>query len=236
MTPPPGLRLGNLLYVWLQAHRRTRAGAPTLALEARAMEPWLTAFPELAALTIPQGSVRFRDRREWDAAWLYQRFGADFTADDVDGVRAGDDRAARRARPHGDARRQRPARRLLHRVRRASTRSTRSGYLEAALERARHRPSVHSWSRTTPIGAARTSTPLIRSRSRRGRVRRTGPARELPRRRRRRAHHRDELDVHLLGGLRRRSGPSRRPRWSCRGSMRAWPTAPTRTSSIPAGR
>lgn len=83
MTPPTGLRLGNLLYVWLQAHRRTRAGAPTLALEARAMEPWLTAFPEFSALTIPQGSVRFRDRREWDAAWLYQRFGADFTADDV---------------------------------------------------------------------------------------------------------------------------------------------------------
>lgn len=82
-TPPTGLRLGNLLYVWLQAHRRTRVGEPTLALEARAMGPWLTAFPELAALTIPHGSVRFPDRREWDAAWLYQRFGVDFAANDV---------------------------------------------------------------------------------------------------------------------------------------------------------
>lgn len=83
MTPSSGLRLGNLFYVWLQAHRRTRAGSPTLALEARAMERWLTAFPELAALTIPRSSVRFRDRREWDAAWLYQRFGADFAHEDI---------------------------------------------------------------------------------------------------------------------------------------------------------
>lgn len=82
-TPQTGLRLGNLLYVWLQAHRRTRTGAPTLALESRAMEPWLAAFPELAALTIPQDSVRFRDRRAWDETWLYQRFGTDFSAEDV---------------------------------------------------------------------------------------------------------------------------------------------------------
>jgi hypothetical protein len=83
MTPRTGLRLGNLLYVWLQAHRRTRAGAPTVALEAPAMEPWLTAFPALTALTIPRDSLRFHDRREWDADWLYQRFGSDFAADDV---------------------------------------------------------------------------------------------------------------------------------------------------------
>ncbi|MCD2441012.1 alpha-1,2-fucosyltransferase [Agromyces sp. SYSU K20354] len=82
-TPSTGLRLGNLLYVWLQAHRRTRAGAPTLAREARAMAPWLTAFPELSALTIAPGGVRFSDRRTWDDAWLYQRFGVDFTADDL---------------------------------------------------------------------------------------------------------------------------------------------------------
>lgn len=83
MTPQTGLRLGNLLYVWLQAHLRTRTGAPTLALESRAMEPWLAAFPELAALTIPRESVRFPDRRAWDESWLYQRFGTDFSADDV---------------------------------------------------------------------------------------------------------------------------------------------------------
>lgn len=82
-TPPAGLRLGNLLYVWLQAHRRTRAGTPTLALEVPAMKPWLAAFPELETMTIARPAVRFGDRREWDPTWLYQRFGADFTADDI---------------------------------------------------------------------------------------------------------------------------------------------------------
>jgi hypothetical protein len=82
-TPPTGLRLGNLLYVWLQADRRTRAGMPTLALEVRAMKPWLTAFPELSALTVRQDSVQFPDRRAWDETWLYQRFGIDFNATDV---------------------------------------------------------------------------------------------------------------------------------------------------------
>jgi hypothetical protein len=82
-TPSTGLRLGNLLYVWLEAHRHTRGGKQALALEARAMAPWLTAFPELSALTIAPGNVRFSDRRAWDDAWLYQRFGTDFTADDL---------------------------------------------------------------------------------------------------------------------------------------------------------
>ncbi len=82
-TPPAGLRLGNLLYVWLQAHRRTRAGTPALALEVHSMKPWLAAFPELEAITIARPAVRFGDRREWDRTWLYQRFGVDFTSDDL---------------------------------------------------------------------------------------------------------------------------------------------------------
>lgn len=82
-TPATGLRLGNLLYVWLQAHRGTRAGVPTLARETRAMAPWLTAFPELTVLTIPRDAMHFNDRREWDEEWLYQRFGTDFTAEDI---------------------------------------------------------------------------------------------------------------------------------------------------------
>lgn len=84
MTPQAGLRLGNFLYVWLHAHRAGMSGTPTLALASRAMAPWLTAFPALGELTIRRESVRFRDRREWDDVWLYQRFGVDFTADDVD--------------------------------------------------------------------------------------------------------------------------------------------------------
>lgn len=83
MTPRAGLRLGNFLYLWMQAHRRTASGRPTVALAARAMTPWLAAFPELNRLTIEREAVRFSDRRAWDAAWLYQRFGVDFTADDV---------------------------------------------------------------------------------------------------------------------------------------------------------
>jgi hypothetical protein len=69
--------------VWLQAHRRNQTGAPTRVLEVRAMGPWLTAFPELTALTIPREAMHFHDRREWDEEWLYQRFGTDFSADDV---------------------------------------------------------------------------------------------------------------------------------------------------------
>ena len=83
MTPRVGLRLGNFLYLWLRAHRAGLSGKPTLALAARAMTPWLTAFPEFSRLTIERDAVRFSDRREWDAAWLYQRFGIDFTADDI---------------------------------------------------------------------------------------------------------------------------------------------------------
>ncbi len=83
MTPRVGLRLGNLLYVWLRAHRAGLSGTPTLALATPAMESWLTEFPALGELTIRRDSLRFRDRREWDDVWLYQRFGVDFTADDV---------------------------------------------------------------------------------------------------------------------------------------------------------
>lgn len=83
-TPAAGLRFGNFLYLWLQAHLRTAAGAPTLVREARGMEPWRSAFPMLSDLTIGSGAVRFRDRREWDAAWLYQRFGVDFTGAELE--------------------------------------------------------------------------------------------------------------------------------------------------------
>ena len=84
MTPPVGLRFGNFLYLWLRAHRASLSGTPTLALASPSMEPWITAFPALGELTIRRDSLQFRDRREWDDVWLYQRFGVDFTADDLD--------------------------------------------------------------------------------------------------------------------------------------------------------
>ncbi|WP_404430584.1 alpha-1,2-fucosyltransferase [Microbacterium lacus] len=83
MTPRVGLRLGNLLYVWLRAHSRTAAGSPTLALSAPAMTPWLVDFPALKALTVDKGGLRFSDRREWDGEYLYQRFGLDFQRNEL---------------------------------------------------------------------------------------------------------------------------------------------------------
>lgn len=78
-TPVAGLRFGNWLYLWLDAHRRSVAGTPTVVREAPGMEPWLERFPELRALTVRQEEVRFHDRREWgDHSWN-QRFGEQFS-------------------------------------------------------------------------------------------------------------------------------------------------------------
>ncbi len=82
MTPPESLRLGNWMYLWLNAHKRTRAGMSTLVLEAPGMSPWLDAFPELSRLTISKDELRFHDRRESFGAYR-QRFGVDFTREDL---------------------------------------------------------------------------------------------------------------------------------------------------------
>ena len=79
MTPPAGLRFGNWLYLWLNAHERSRNGAPTLVLYVPAMEPWLEAFPALRSLTIARDRMRFHDRREWDEQSWHQKFGDDFS-------------------------------------------------------------------------------------------------------------------------------------------------------------
>lgn len=84
MTPPAGLRFGNWLYLWLDAHARTAAGEPTVIREAPGMAPWLEAFPALRDLTVVSADIRFHDRREWDPAtsW-HQRFGSDFSRAEV---------------------------------------------------------------------------------------------------------------------------------------------------------
>lgn len=84
MTPRVGLRLGNFLYLWMRAHHRTAAGSPTAALVAPGMQPWLDLLPELRGLSIDRSDMRFSDRREWDDRYLYQRFGVDFDAEQVD--------------------------------------------------------------------------------------------------------------------------------------------------------
>jgi hypothetical protein len=83
MCPQAGLRLGNFLYLWLRADLRSVDGHPTVVRESAAMAPWLATIPELRSLTCSTDEIRFSDRREWDGAYLYQRFGSDFTRDDI---------------------------------------------------------------------------------------------------------------------------------------------------------
>lgn len=78
MTPPAGMRFGNWLYLWLDAHQRTAAGLPTVVLAQAGMEPWLEEFPALGSLTITNSAMRFSDRRDRDPR-KPNRFGQDFT-------------------------------------------------------------------------------------------------------------------------------------------------------------
>lgn len=80
VTPEIGLRFGNWLYLWLQAHARTAQGTPSRVLWAPGMDVWLDAFPALAALTIHRREMRFHDRRIWDHDFRFQRFGIDYSA------------------------------------------------------------------------------------------------------------------------------------------------------------
>lgn len=84
MTPHAGLRFGNWLYLWLDAHARTHAGEPTVVRWAPGMETWLAAFPALRALTVTTGTMTFHDRREWDDLSWHQRYGIDFTRAELD--------------------------------------------------------------------------------------------------------------------------------------------------------
>lgn len=79
-----GLRFGNLLYLWLQAHQRSATQGAVFVRSVPAMGLWLDEFPALRALTVAVGEVRFSDRRTWDADWLFQRFGIDFDRTTLD--------------------------------------------------------------------------------------------------------------------------------------------------------
>lgn len=81
--PAAGLRLGNLLYLWLQAHQRSAAGENVVVRDARGSADWVREFPALRPLGVAPEDIRFSDRREWDAAWLYQRFGVDFSREQL---------------------------------------------------------------------------------------------------------------------------------------------------------
>jgi hypothetical protein len=88
-TPPAGLRFGNWLYLWLDAHQRTVTGERTVVLEVPEMAPWLDAFPALRALTVSSDLVRFHDRRDWGEHSWNQRFGVEFTRDSLDAFISG---------------------------------------------------------------------------------------------------------------------------------------------------
>ncbi|WP_308492928.1 alpha-1,2-fucosyltransferase [Microbacterium terrisoli] len=79
MTPPAGLRFGNWLYLWLDAHQKSTAGRPTMVLEAPGMAPWFDLLPALRTWTLPQDGLRFHDRRDWNDRDWRQNFGSDFT-------------------------------------------------------------------------------------------------------------------------------------------------------------
>lgn len=83
MTPPAGLRFGNWLYLWLDAHQRTAAGQPTRVLEAPGMDPWFSVFPALRELTVTRGELRFHDRRDWNDKDWRQVFGSDYTRESL---------------------------------------------------------------------------------------------------------------------------------------------------------
>ncbi len=83
LTPPAGMRFGNWLYLWLDAHQRTAAGRPTVVLAQGGMEPWLEEFPALRSLTITKAAMRFRDRRDRDPR-KPNRFGEDFTLETLE--------------------------------------------------------------------------------------------------------------------------------------------------------
>lgn len=79
-------RLGNVLFYWLHAHIRQRAGTRYVVRTSEAARPWLDHLPDLARqLTVEPAGVRFYDRREWPPPPdLFQRFGSDFDTGDLD--------------------------------------------------------------------------------------------------------------------------------------------------------
>lgn len=83
LTPAAGMRFGNWLYLWLEAHQRTASGCPTVILAQPGMELWLAEFPALERLTLNASQVRFSDRRDREPR-KPNRFGEDFTRETLE--------------------------------------------------------------------------------------------------------------------------------------------------------
>lgn len=75
--------LGNLLYLWLQAYSRRRQGHDTTVLRTRKTVEWAEWFPSaVSEFTVPRADVSFFNPRI--VGTMYQRFGEDFTLDDLE--------------------------------------------------------------------------------------------------------------------------------------------------------
>lgn len=77
------MRVGNLLYLWLHAYTRTATGETVLVRGSRESDEWCQVFPALQAYSLGADQIRFSDRREFESTWLYQRFGVDFSRDQL---------------------------------------------------------------------------------------------------------------------------------------------------------
>lgn len=85
-TMSGGLGFANHLYLWLHAHIEQAQGRDYRVLVTEAQRPWLGRLPELRELTVEADEVAFSDRREWGhTPRLYQRFGVDYTRDQMHG-------------------------------------------------------------------------------------------------------------------------------------------------------
>lgn len=78
-----GLGFGNFLYLWLRAHNEQSAGRNFRVLLTEPMRPWVERFPAVRELVLERSEVRAFDKRDWSSADLSQRFGADYTRDQL---------------------------------------------------------------------------------------------------------------------------------------------------------
>lgn len=79
----PRLRMGNHLYLWLQAHAQKSRGKDLLIRSTPSMELGLEIFPAAKNLCIDEANVRFSDQRIMEPAEVFQRFGIDFTPEEL---------------------------------------------------------------------------------------------------------------------------------------------------------
>src|SRR5688500_15530072 len=79
----PGLGIGNYLYFALHAYVEQRAGRSAWVLDSGVPAAWRDALPGLVPLLAGERQRAWR-RTTYIPAGFLQRFGVDFTAEDLD--------------------------------------------------------------------------------------------------------------------------------------------------------